>query len=66
MTCNDCGRDINYCDRYGCREVKGRAWDRPPPPDVLVDARQERVHEEGGKVRPASSHKTVEASHTDG
>lgn len=28
MTCNDCGRDINDCDRYGCREVRGVAWAR--------------------------------------
>jgi len=27
MTCNDCGRDIRYCDRYGCREVNGVAWE---------------------------------------
>lgn len=33
MTCNDCGRDINYCDRYGCREVNGVAWERPKPVD---------------------------------
>lgn len=26
MTCNDCGRDIDDCDRYGCREVRGTAW----------------------------------------
>lgn len=29
MTCNDCGRDINFCDRYGCREVNGVAWAMP-------------------------------------
>lgn len=32
MTCNDCGRDINYCDRHGCREVNGVAWEKPRAP----------------------------------
>lgn len=29
MTCNDCGREISDCDRYGCREVRGVAWAKP-------------------------------------
>lgn len=29
LTCNDCGRDIDYCDRHGCREVNGVAWAKP-------------------------------------
>lgn len=32
MTCNDCGRDINYCDRHGCREANGVAWAKPDVP----------------------------------
>lgn len=56
MTCNDCGRDINDCDRYGCREVRGTLWDRrAPSTDTLVDALQDKVHEDVGKVRPGRS-----------
>lgn len=29
MTCNDCGREIGDCYRYGCREVRGVAWAKP-------------------------------------
>jgi hypothetical protein len=36
MTCNYCGRDINYCDRYGCREVNGVAWATPPKPTYPI------------------------------
>lgn len=32
MTCNDCGRDIDDCDRYGCRDVRAPAWSVPPLP----------------------------------
>jgi len=43
MTCNDCGREISDCDRNGCREVRGTAWndmqdlsiDNPMPRNYL-------------------------------
>jgi hypothetical protein len=48
VTCNDCGREINDCDRNGCREVHGTAWAEwalamaKKEPDVDITAASER------------------------
>lgn len=41
LTCNDCGRDINDCDRNGCREVRGTAWAKPAAkPDAVPSVKR--------------------------
>jgi hypothetical protein len=52
MTCNDCGRDIDHCDRYGCRETNGTAWGRPQsiPRQKVPDLMRIRGMYERGEI----------------
>ena len=61
MTCNDCGRDINYCDRYGCREINGVAWAKPLLDETRA-ATSRRAHgtEDAGRPGPSTDSGEVE------